>query len=469
MHAISRILCATSVVAALAIPATLRADEQLPIKLTLHPMAEPSPSLKYRLLPTAIDLTSGNAAVPYGKVTAEQMNFFKKYAHTDIIDEWQEMPLEKIRLESISLPASSILFLEQGAKCKYCDWQLPIGQVPYYTIQLPDAQQSRSYSRILAVKARIEIANGNFDDAVKTFQTNYALARNVAKGETLIHGLIGIAINGCMFPQITEFVQQPKAPNLYWAFTLLPHPLITMSDALDLESQAIELSFPELRDLENAQRNPVEWRDVFHRFAEQVVKLIETSNPPSTPKKSREDLDKLCEESFPAAKRELIVAGMPAEKLDEMSVYQIALIHTLHTSHRLFDSAVKYYCLPYPQAMKGIESALDPAKRPLDEVGEIVPMAGQTLKVLEATRGAVARSDRQIAALRVIEALRLHAANNDGKLPDQLSEISEVPIPDDPVTTKPFDYRRHNDKASLQGPTVGNVPFHYEISMAAVQ
>ncbi len=110
--------------------------------------------------------------------------------------------------------ADELHFLPRaGRKCKYCDWQLPIGQMPYYTILLPDAQQSRSYGRILAVKARTEIANGKFDDAIKTFQTNYALGHNVAKGETLVSGLVGIAISGLMFPQVTEFVQQPQAQN----------------------------------------------------------------------------------------------------------------------------------------------------------------------------------------------------------------------------------------------------------------
>ena len=86
------VVLASSLFAALG-DGPLRANDQSPVKLTLHPMAAPMPALKYRLLPEATQQTSGNAAVPYGKVTAEEMTFFKKYAHSDIIDTWQKMPL----------------------------------------------------------------------------------------------------------------------------------------------------------------------------------------------------------------------------------------------------------------------------------------------------------------------------------------------------------------------------------------
>ena len=306
-----QIVCSVSCFIVLGFNAGLRADDEHPVKLTLHPMAAPTPALKYRLLPPATELNSGNAAVPYGKVTAEQWTFFPKYANTDIIDTWQEMPLDKLRQTKIDLPGSSIFFLEQGAKCKYCDWQLPFGQMPFYSILLPDAQQTRSYARILAVKARLEIANGKFDDAIKTFQTTFALGANVAKGETLVNGLIGIAINGITFPQMCEYVQQPGAPNLYWALTVLPSPRIDMRPALDIESNSIELSFPELRDLSSTERTPDEWRALFQRFIHQVADVTQSQrNELNMP--SPEEIDAACKKVFPIAKRTLIERGTPA-------------------------------------------------------------------------------------------------------------------------------------------------------------
>jgi hypothetical protein len=79
------------------------------------------------------------------------------------------------------------------------------------------------------------------------------------------------------------------------------------------------------------------------------------------------------------------------------------------------------------------------------------------------------RADRIIALLRIFEALRLKAASHEGKLPDSLAGITEVPIPNDPVTGKAFEYERSSDHAMLRyvpGPNAGE-PLEYEISVAS--
>jgi hypothetical protein len=103
---------------------------------------------------------------------------------------------------------------------------------------------------------------------------------------------------------------------------------------------------------------------------------------------------------------------------------------------------------------------------------EMLPIAPDIFPALRATRGAVARNDRHFAVLRVIEALRLYAASHVGKLPTQLSEITEVPIPDDPVTGKSFNYRLERDTAYLESPGVKDparpvlqAPLNFEIKM----
>jgi hypothetical protein len=65
------------------------------------------------------------------------------------------------------------------------------------------------------------------------------------------------------------------------------------------------------------------------------------------------------------------------------------------------------------------------------------------------------RLDRRVAALRVVEAIRLHATSHDGRLPEDLKEIVDVPVPDDPATGKPLDYRREGTAALLALPEAG--------------
>ena len=50
--------------------------------------------------------------------------------------------------------------------------------------------------------------------------------------------------------------------------------------------------------------------------------------------------------------------------------------------------------------------------------------------------------------LRHVEALRLYADANNGKLPARLTDIP-VPLPVDPFTGKPFEYRCTGDRAAL--------------------
>ena len=433
-----------------------------PVKVTLHPAAQPVALLKYRLLPGRLDQKRGNAAVHYGKVTAEKRPFFNNRELRDNISEWRKTPLEELRGGKVKLPSRAIEeSLRRGALCMECDWQLPIGDVPYYTMGLSEVQQSREFGRILAARARIQIADAEFDDAVTTLQTGYALGRNVATGETLVNGLVGIVITESMSEQVTEFVQQPAAPNMYWALTTLPIPLIDMRSALDVERMGIELTFPELADARAAKRTPDEWRDLYLRvFSQEFGLLLGIDESPkwTTP----EELDKRCEQLLPIAKQALISSGLSAEEVAAMPLYQIATIYTVAAYHELLDGAIRYFWLPYPQAAAGMDENIERAKR---EQQEIVPIGERFLPTIRTARSAIARADRGIAVLRVFEALRIYGASHEGKLPARLEDIVEVPIPDDPVTGEPFVYLRDGEKALLRGPTVRDVPLDYEITM----
>ena len=85
-------------------------------------------------------------------------------------------------------------------------------------------------------------------------------------------------------------------------------------------------------------------------------------------------------------------------------------------------------------------------------------------------RLAQGRLEQRIALLRHVEALRIFAAENGGKLPTKLEEI-KLPLPVDPYTGKPFRYAKVGETAHLRGsPPIGqqDVPafnLHYEITI----
>ena len=62
------------------------------------------------------------------------------------------------------------------------------------------------------------------------------------------------------------------------------------------------------------------------------------------------------------------------------------------------------------------------------------------------------RLDRHVAALQCVEAIRLYAGAHDGKFPNELSSITEISVPNDPVMQKPFVYRCTGSDAVLEAP-----------------
>ena len=76
-------------------------------------------------------------------------------------------------------------------------------------------------------------------------------------------------------------------------------------------------------------------------------------------------------------------------------------------------------------------------------------VAGVLLPDLLGPMAAQARLERQLAALRVIEALRMYAAGHGSELPDKVADVTEVPAPDDPVTGRPFEYSRDGETGTL--------------------
>ena len=64
-------------------------------------------------------------------------------------------------------------------------------------------------------------------------------------------------------------------------------------------------------------------------------------------------------------------------------------------------------------------------------------------------RRASARAEQRVAALRVIEGLRLHAAEH-GALPASLDAV-KLPLPPDPVSGKPFTYAVKDGAATVGG------------------
>ena len=424
--------------------ATVAADENS-VRLTVSPQSAPVPSLRYSLLPPMSERRPGNAAILYHKAG---INFDSQPldAFYEKFDAWLNEPNERMpkdELRTLLDTYRTVLeTVELAARREQCDWQFPLGEQNLMTLLLPEVQLCRTYARLLQLKARLQIAEGKLDDALRTLQCSFALARHVSEGPTLINALVGQAIVGVTFATLQEFIQAPGAPNLYWALSRLPRPMIDLRRAIEVEMAFVYLSYPRLNDVENSTRTAAEWDATLNDLFE-ILALGSTNKLQAAGERLALGL-----RGYPIAKQRLIDRGTPRDQVEQMPVAQVLLIEVLHTYDELRDEIFCWALLPYAEAapfmLKADQRLIEQGRQ-----REIIPLASMLLPAINASRSAMVRGDRNLAALRNVEAIRLHAAAHEGRLPAQLSDIVDVPVAVDPVNGQAFAYRVDGDTATL--------------------
>ena len=429
--------------------------------LKLSPAPEPRPALKYLLRPPYRMLKPGDATGNYYRallMDAEQATELRK----------QYGEREQVWLSDS--PASLDEMKEWVAKYQHIYNELKIATYREHhgvdlrfrdleglaTIEflLPDAQRMRELARMLRVKARIEITEGRLDDAVETLRVGYRLAEAAARTPTLINDLVGIAIGSMMTDELTRLIAHPDAPNMYWAIASLPQPLIDLRDGMDWESGVPWQIFPFLRDAETAVRSAEQWRQLImdaYLNAHQLSGAYAGKPGP---------LDELAAtalmmKSYPLAKSALVGSGMDRDRVEAMPVGQVVAIHTARSLSYAYDETFKWMYLPSGQ----VYSRWAATEHRLRDDGYFshggmfrgsLPIADALLPGLSQAWFASVRLERQLAALRTIEAIRMYAAAHDNALPSSLDMIDEALVPNDPLFEKPFEYRIEGGEAVIE-------------------
>ena len=110
--------------------------------------------------------------------------------------------------------SSTLHELEIGAMRETAEWGLPLNEG--LELMLPRLGEFRDMARIVCFRARLEIAQGRFDQAVHTIQMGIVMGRHVGDGQpTLIQTLVGIAIESMMLDRVQELIGR-GGPNMYW-------------------------------------------------------------------------------------------------------------------------------------------------------------------------------------------------------------------------------------------------------------
>jgi hypothetical protein len=458
-------------VLAAAVGAAAQEPDDKPITLTVQPAAAPEPSLKYRLLPDITTLVPGNAVVFYYRAfSPETLNRWRSPKISEDVEKWRHTPPKDLPRQEVAPLVNSYPFtqLDLGARRRQCDWQLEEeARKEGVALRLPDVHSFRNLGSQLAVRARLEIAEGHFDRAVYTLQTGFALARHLGEGPTLIHSLVGLTLAHAMAEQVEALIQQPGAPNLYWALTDLPRPFASLRRPLGGEKLLFESLLPSLHELE---AGPVPLPRVQEQMDHALQSMGLTGAGPGGRQPNWEQrliVLGFVTKFYPEAKRFLIAEGRPPEEVEAMPALQAVLLYSVAQYYRLRDDMFRWADLPYWQAEPGLRRAEDHLRTARATMSEGIPFASLFLPAVWKVFFTNARLDRRIAALRCVEAVRLYAASHEGNLPGRLSEITDVPIPEDPITGKEFGYHVAGGRATLSAPGVGypDSVLHYELTL----
>ncbi len=431
------------------------------IRLQIQPMPAPKPALRYQLLPELRHMNPGNPVLGFMKCFPGLRNVDNKEANGIFENkEADDTPLEDLPLEKLRDYGGAVVAqAHYAARLDTPDWQVLLKMKTdshdLIELLLPEVQQMRQLAQVLKRRFRVEIAGRRFDDALVTAQTMFALARVVGEHPTLIADLVGVAIVAINSVSLEEMIAQPGCPNLFWALSDLPRPLIDMRKGLQGEKILTASYFNKLDD-----KGPMT-----ERLAQQVLNHLKTMDGGGKEKKQTiyefvveevKDIKKV-----QAARRRLMEYGLTRDIVEQFPALQVILLDGKLSNEINNGEMMKGMIMPYWQAEPLLARTPKVDDNPFPQF-----LHGINNKV----RGALARSDQRVDILRCIEALRMHAAENDGKLPARLEDI-KLPLPVDPVTGQPFQYRLEAGIGHLRGtPLPGQEKFavlnvRYEITI----
>ncbi len=450
-------------------------------QLTITPAPEPDPIFTHRLVLQDIDSMEGNAASDYyrvfedikGEITAAEKEFGEDEFHN-----WQDpqlTPLDKLRREPvrIAIEKFDLNLLERATRKRTCDWGLDIYSlkgVEYLDVPLGDYREnSRAMGQALGLRTRLAIADNRYKDALEDIRRIYRIAQDVAQTPLVVCALFASAEARNATNHATELIAQPGAPNLYWALSELPDPLVDYRPAAKLELDFGWKLAPFLRDAEHAEREPEEWNALWRSLAQSDLQQF-IYDPPAILSGGELGMAALGVAGYSHAKQRLIAWGFDPGRVEKMAVGQVLAIYSARAYRRQADFVERAYYVPWPEAQKIIAEleASEQSEAIWNHPDrEIYPLAAELLRGARFSRSFHEHVPRQIAALRVIEALRMHATENDGQLPAALADVTCVPVPENPATGEPFLYHLDGATAVLELPASDglNNSARYEITV----
>jgi hypothetical protein len=441
-------------------------------ELQLSATADLKPALRYTLLVDGKDQKPGNAALYYAKACLARPSVQDRPNTKDDqakLQLWEQAGLTELPVNNMRdyLKKFDRVFaeVEAGTHCKHCDWdRTPAKGMEAVSAMLPELQLQREHMRWLSLRIRADLAEKKFDDAARNLRTALQYARHFTERPSLVEALVGLAMTSIVLARVEEFISQPEAPSLYWALSVLPSSYTDLRSAMDGEEKLIEELFPGFAELQTKVVTNERAKEVL----EQVFSVFQSMSNSNdiTGLGQRFVLTSYIQLEQAKARKELATRGWSAKDVEAMPAAQAVFLGALQSYTEISQDYRKWFARPHVESFDALVSLRERVKR-LEKEKKNDPLSSVLLLLLPAldkTHQAVVRTDRKIALLRTIEAMRVHADHN-GRWPKELNDIRLVPVPVDPLTNKPHQYELTDGIASITmlarkdgtGPTRDNV------------
>lgn len=423
-------------------------NEEAPA-IDVQPAAEVVPALKYKLYPDRWDLKSDSALLHYNRAVIAYLQLPDDTQRKWTSSEWLsgEGDGEKPTQEDLADAVGSMEFMYQEihalAMSEDFTWDHRLRKLTgpdVYLYQLNDVQEIRSLARMLQLKARLRILQDDSEGAIETIADGIRLAEFVGQGETLIHKLVGMAIQSMMRNSLEDLIGTPGCPNLYWALASIPRPLHNINESVLWELDNVSRIFPVLGRAENGiwsdDQAKSEWKKIIDDFSvlEGSVGADHTA--------IRTALAIIGATQVEESKQQLRQSGMSPEDVDKLPGLQAVLIQTAQQMRKLGDNLGKAYLLPR-------ETSRDLSQRQQTRFNEYLQtnrraslagiISGLLFPAVQQAAEAELRTEMYYHRLMTAESLRMYVAENQ-RLPESLDKLVALPAFPDPYTGQHFEY-----------------------------
>ena len=415
--------------------------------LSLARAAKLEQPLRYQFLPDPVFAEPGNGVPHYYHAILTLQRLVRRNSNLPQLAKWEhlrpdELPRADVR-DYVRRFYEPLTMLQRGTRRTFADWDLP-SRTGWGGDRHPEYQWLSRIILVVDLRIRLAVADRDFDKAEEWMQVGWQLSYHLGRAPLASRQSMSVLLADRMLGAVRHWIGSADSPNLYWALARLPLPTADPGQALERRLRAPELAIAEGRAVLATSRSEEGWE----RLYDKVLRVSQ----------NREVIPQLNDygyhilvQAYPSAKKDLRDWGYTSEQLAQLPPSAVMLVHQYRVYRHNREAIVKWLNFPPAAAEARIRETL----RTLEQGGWVaspkeslsrewfIPMWSTTYAV-ERYLG-FARQSRYTAAKRdalmTLEAIRDHMAAHEGRLPHALREVTGLPVPNNPLTGRPFEYR----------------------------